>query len=172
MFYGRLYEFLSASWPKEIQVARSEFEDAAKRAGLKIQNKGDRGPAPLVSDRAEFAVIEARNIPKYIEMKEKISLYWGSPDLEGGVAVWKPYLKGWVSCRCSENIEKNVLRELGAFAFELELPERVVQLPKPDWLEVYAQGDCYASIERQYVFLSEAKKLVDDFISELESSIA
>ncbi len=125
--------------------------------------------------RGEYRVTEGEN---YIGFSGADVVLKYDYQRVGGFVVYKPRIAGNATSSQrsgSPDLMEKVRDALSArFAPEMRvpLPERVVTLPVPSWVEVWSTEDMYASMLSPEMFESEAREALDSFIATAEAAFA
>jgi hypothetical protein len=180
-----LQQFIVENCPASRVLDGKELAAIAARTGMTIITPGDKLAREVyeVGVQGQTALVyhEGKRYPSgylktnYIcfEPSKGLEILWLSQaEPEKGVVCYRPHVRGAGNSSSGGGMaspEELILSHLGLAEVIVPLPERVVQMPVPG----YVQGSAWDSGEAavlggHLVFISEARSLRDEYVKQLD----
>ncbi len=159
MIYStRLMAFINVEKPQEMNIVAPEIV---------------QGMSVIIPKDNDFVIfrkyIDGKNFSE-IEISKIMNIGWGYTLSENkNKVIFIPFLHYRYSRGGkAEEISKLVFAQLKIKPMEVDLPEKVIKLSKPDWVDVEAEYDYpNCSATGKVAFISEARELISEFEIEL-----
>jgi hypothetical protein len=162
-------DFVSANRPASDVVSLAEIEAAVKALGLVFVKGDDNSDAAQearlrhdLGDRSTFAydpkVVGAKTV-----FSRGINPLWYTSNTMTNLdtqVVYTPHLNDGYA------LDERVVAQLGFAPIVVQLPEPVLSLPQPKWLNVVFDGS-FGEMEAPFYFLSEARPMWREHLAEM-----
>ncbi|MBP7118770.1 hypothetical protein KBA63_01680 [Candidatus Woesebacteria bacterium] len=191
MYSKQLNDFIKENRPAEQLLTYEEVQRAAKAADLVFITDVGKHPHFQMRSGLLYAVLskwgpeteeivvsrglfmeERKPFPRYAGQifDKPAKVIWYEKIVDGKL-VYQPSLSGAVSS--SGRIEPGFFKGLGINNIEVELPERIVNMPVPEWAWSYdSDGNGFVcDANTTMMFASEAKVLIEKFMGVLQATL-
>lgn len=153
MYSDRLKAVVSSHCPEEIHWTVEQVRELALRAGIGFE---ETGKITSIGEE-EYAIL---NLPVKVSWTERI---------EDDFLIFTPeiqYEMGWFKGLPPEP-KRLVLDAAGINLVRIKLPEQVVALPVPEWIQCRSLGWEKSYAETLICFQSEVESVTQSFVEEL-----
>lgn len=151
MYSKKLGSWLMTNCPSGKIIPSEEVEAIASQAGLHLENMREG--------------IKISSHDSYIRFREeKIEVRWRK-HIRSFTAIYTPFLN--YSSTFGFEAQELLYRSAGLEPLVVRLPERVVHLPVPDWVDVNTYDPENSSLESTTCFLSEVDDIITSFLEKL-----
>jgi len=164
-------KFVSDNHPAPIMVPWPVVVETARALGLSVE------PAPRKSGACRLADPESGSYLEFAnEAPVALNYALANSGRDSVAVVYRlrvSFLGGCFAGSATKNIDERLLEAFESYGpreVTVSLPERVVSLPVPEWVEV-GSDDSWASTYSLAMFESEARAALDSFIQQAAESL-